>query len=92
MTKWLKIKNIIVEKFNEYFCNIGPNLKKNIPNSQTDFHDYLVEPNMQSLFLVPKMKKNCLVLLEPSRTRKVLGMIILGTNLLSKLLSVSFNH
>ena len=66
-------KNIIVEKFNEYFCNIGPNLKKNIPNSQTDFHDYLGERNMQSLFLVPTNDEELLGIVKALKNKKSPG-------------------
>ena len=32
---------IIVEEFNEYFCNIGPNLQKAIPTCNKNFFDFL---------------------------------------------------
>ena len=32
--------NVIVEEFNNYFCNIGPNFQKAIPTSQKTFFDF----------------------------------------------------
>ena len=44
----------IVEKFNEYFANIGCNLAAKIPNSLTSFKDYLTgQSHPNSFFLYP---------------------------------------
>ena len=79
-------KNIIVEKFNEYFCNIGPNLKKNIPNSQTDFHDYLGERNMQSLFLVPTNDEELLGIVKALKNKKSPGYDHIGNELIKQVI------
>ena len=43
----------IVDKFNEYFCNIGQNLSRVIPESHKTFQSFLENPNHNSLFLLP---------------------------------------
>ena len=43
--------NEIAEHFNEYFINLGPNLADKIPASLRNFDSYLVESNLNSIFL-----------------------------------------
>ena len=38
--------NVIVEEFNNYLCNIGPNFQKAIPTSHNTFLDFLPEPTL----------------------------------------------
>ena len=38
-------KNEIVERFNDYFVNLGSRLASSIPTSATSFADYLKSPN-----------------------------------------------
>ena len=40
---------IIVEKFNTFFVNIGPNLASKIPNSTKSFTDFLLPSNLNSM-------------------------------------------
>ena len=46
-------KNIISDKFNDYFINGGKALAAQIPKSGPSFDKYLPEPNPKSIFLVP---------------------------------------
>ena len=43
--------NDIGEHFHEYFINLGPNLADRIPTSLTNYDSYLVESNLNSIFL-----------------------------------------
>ena len=52
--RFISDKNIIVNKFNDYFVNIGSQLASNIPNSSKKFSDYLTKfknPSSLSLYL-----------------------------------------
>jgi hypothetical protein len=46
-------KNEIVEKFNDYFLNIGSRLAATIPNSSTNFSTYLRSSTLNSFCLFP---------------------------------------
>ena len=46
-------KSLIAESFNDYFSNIGKHTSQNVPKSTKQFHDYLVSPNVNSMFLEP---------------------------------------
>ena len=43
--------NVIANKFNEYFANIGPNLAKNIPGSSTTFKKFLTDNYINTFFV-----------------------------------------
>lgn len=49
--------NQIVNKFNQYFVNVGPNLASNIPQSNTSPDFYLKNRTSNSLFLKPVVEK-----------------------------------
>ena len=51
-------KNEIVDKFNDIFVNVGPNLAKNIKvgNKNIDVLQYMNNRNQLSMFLESKMK------------------------------------
>ena len=44
-------RNVIANKFNEYFANIGPNLSKDIPESCTSFKKYLKHNYIETFFV-----------------------------------------
>ena len=47
-------KQKIVNEFNEYFTNIGPNLAKLIPNlANKTVNDFLPQRNWKSIFMAP---------------------------------------
>ena len=46
-------KQVIADKFNEFFVNVGPNLARNIPNTKTKPTAYLKNKVMESFFLQP---------------------------------------
>ena len=43
----------VVNRFNEFFINIGPNLSNQIPPSTNCHSDYLKSPNKDSIFITP---------------------------------------
>ena len=43
----------VANKFNEFFTNIGPDLSKQIPESDLDFTEFLKNPNNNNMFLSP---------------------------------------
>ncbi len=44
-------QNIVVDKMNKYFINVADNLAKEIPQPNSNFQDYLVNPNEHSIYL-----------------------------------------
>ena len=46
-------KDLIANKFNEYFVNIGSNLAASIPRGGPDYKTYLPPPNTDSIFIEP---------------------------------------
>ena len=46
-------KSLIAESFNDYFSNIGKHTSKNVPKSTKQFDDYLLNQNVNSMFLEP---------------------------------------
>ena len=49
LTDPLEISNA----FNNYFCNVGPNLVKNLPKASKCFTDYMGLPMPNSMFVDP---------------------------------------
>ena len=43
--------NEIVEKFDQYFTQVGPNLVNKIPSTNATFYSYLPKPVMHSIFV-----------------------------------------
>ena len=46
-------EKIIADRFNDFFINIGPNLASKIPNTNSDFKNYLPQANTNSIYLEP---------------------------------------
>ena len=64
---------IIVNKFNEYFCNVGLKLQDSIPRCQKNFFDFMQEPNTGSLFLMPTNEAELLKLVNSLKSKKSPG-------------------
>lgn len=75
----------IVEKFNNYFCSIGPNLSEGIPNCDKSFHDFLKEPNQQSLFLMPTNEVEVLSIIHFLKIGKSPGCDTISNSLVKNL-------
>ena len=52
--------NEMVNKFNEYFVNVGIELANKIapPNQHVSVHDYLITKNKSSIFLDPVLEQD----------------------------------
>ena len=46
-------KQLIVQHWNKYFCNVGAELEQNIPHSNKHFREFLNNHNEHSMFLYP---------------------------------------
>ena len=77
---------IIVEEFNEYFCNIGPNLQKAIPTCNKNFFDFLPEPNSESLFLVPTIEEELLDIVRSLKNKKSPGFDYIKNDLIKNVI------
>ena len=65
--------NVIVDEFNNYICHLGPNFQKAIPTSQKPFLDFLPEPTVESLFLVPTIEGELLDIVRSLKNKKSPG-------------------
>ena len=63
----------IAELFNDFFVNIGPNLAKDIPNTDKDFHIFLKNRNSQSLFFEPVIEEEIKDIVNNLNTKKGSG-------------------
>jgi hypothetical protein len=66
-------KNDIVDKFNTFFANVGPDLASKIPASKDSFKNYLKSPNKNSIFLEPTDQhevKQIICLLKNSNSKR----------------------
>ena len=63
----------IAEVFNEYFVNIGPNLANNIPNSNTNFRNFLKDQNPQSMFFAPAVEEEIKDIVNNLNAKKSCG-------------------
>ena len=66
-------RNVIVDKFNDFFCSIGPNLSRAVPHCEKMFSDYLREPNPSSLFLFPTNEEELFNVVNSLKKRKSPG-------------------
>ena len=81
--KYLTDKNAISETVNQYFCNIGENLKQNIPNQQdNDFMQYMPERILNSFFLRPVNQTEVLKEIKRLNPKKASGPDNIGNKIL----------
>jgi len=65
----------IANKFNEYFCNIGPNLAKKIPLvPDKTIKDTLPERNKHSMFITPCTSVEIIDIVKAFKTTKGIGL------------------
>ena len=50
-------KQLIANKFNDYFINVGPSLAKDIPKSNKTPHHYLKNRIIESIYLTPVIEE-----------------------------------
>ena len=58
--KCVSDKNVVVNKFNQYFVNVGVDLANKIPvpKQNKSFHDYMPKTNECNLFLSPVLQED----------------------------------
>ena len=66
-------RQVIVDNFNDYFCNVGLKLQNSIPRCQKIFLDFMQEPNRDSLFLKPTNETEVLRLVSLLKNNKSPG-------------------
>ena len=79
-------KNIIVEKFNDYFCNIGPNLSRAVPTCKQTYDNFLRDPNNNSLFFLPVVEEELLTLVYSLKKGKSPGYDIINNDLIQQII------
>ena len=64
-------KNEMVNKFNEYFVNVGIELANKIapPNQHVSVHDYLITKNKSSIFLDPVLEQDIIVTVNSCKSK-----------------------
>ena len=94
------IKKAISETLNKYFCTIGENLKKNIPNqADNDFMQYMPERIVNSFYLRPVSHSEVLKEIKRLNPKKACGPDNIGNKILlmcpevfSNNLTTIYNH
>ena len=64
-------KNEMVNKFNEYFVNVGIELANNIAptNQHVSVHDYLITKNKSSIFLEPVLEQDIIATVNSCKSK-----------------------
>ena len=63
----------MAKAFNDFFVNLGPNLAKKIPDSETEFHTFLKSRNSQSLFFAPVVEEEIKDIINNLNNKKSSG-------------------
>ena len=65
--------NVITNKFNEFFTNVGPSLAKKIPNVHTDSLSFMNGNYVDSLYLNPVTEEEIFKLIKDEKRDKACG-------------------
>ena len=74
--------------FNQYFCNIGPDLAASIPNSSDDFLSYLSPGPQKSIFLEPTSEGEVAIILSEMKSSKAVGPDLIPTHFLKLVFNI----
>ena len=66
-------KTTMANVFNNYFSSIGENLARDIPPSNRQFHNFLDQPNPDSLFFLPTNRYEILKIVAKLQNKKSSG-------------------
>ena len=80
--------NQIATCFNDYFVNLGPNLAKCIPRTQTTFSDYLEDPNPRSIFFEPVNEQEVVNIVNNLHNKTSSGHDLINVSLVKNSISV----
>ncbi len=72
----------IANKFNHFFRNVGPNLAKNIPNSEKNFSEYLSDPVQNTFQAEPCTRQEIIKLIKDLKSTKSLGLDLIPTKII----------
>ena len=75
-------KKLIVEKFNDYFVNIGNTLASSIPSTPKVFSEYLKSPNPCSLALYPVNATEVMSIVSQIQSKWSAGFDCIPTNVM----------
>ena len=75
----------IAQAFNDFFVHIGPNLADKMASCNSNFKDYLSEPNSTSFFMYPTSEQEVKNMLLTLNTKKSCGYDNLPSQLLRAL-------
>ena len=69
--KCVSDKNVAVNKFNQYFVNVGVDLANKIPvpNQNTSFHGYMPKQNECNLFLSPVLEEDIIATVNTCKSK-----------------------
>ena len=69
--KCVSDKNVAVNKFNQYFVNVGLDLANKIPvpNQNTSFHGYMPKKNECNLFLSPVLEEDIITTVNACKSK-----------------------
>ena len=69
--KCVSDKNVAVNKFNQYFVNVGVDLANKIPvpNQNTSFHGYMPKRNECNLFLSPVLEEDIITTVNACKSK-----------------------
>ena len=78
----------ITNHFNDYFCNIGKDLSKKIPNTRQNYKHYLGNNNVNSIFINPVSDAELLKIVNNLNNKKSQGM----NDIPIKIFKASYNN
>jgi hypothetical protein len=86
-------KKLIVEKFNDYFVNIGNTLASSIPSTPKVFSEYLKSPNPCSLALYPVNATEVMSIVSQIQSKWSAGFDCIPTNVMKfSIMHTAENH
>ena len=68
--KILIIISIYIDKFNDFFVNIGPELASNIHNTGKNYYDYLEDVNPSSMYFKPIVEMDIIKIINKFNSNK----------------------
>jgi len=63
----------IANEFNNFFVNVGPDLAANIQNTGKNYHEYLKDPVVKSMFMKPIVEKEIIKIIGTFNPNKSAG-------------------
>ena len=61
---------LVANRFNSFFSNVADTIRSSIPDSASDFSEYLRNSNLNSIFLIPATSEEVSKLIKKNRHHK----------------------